>query len=145
MLLQAGQIILCIISQCLYICGAGMEDAEWWAQQGSLEGCKWEEQEAKKAVDRASKFMKDEKYQRAISLLEKAERLSPGFKGLSELLAVAEVCLAAIWEQCTCQARPQHRTPDWYRILKVLHMAKSAGPQYSVFFCTAIKCQRQVN
>eukprot|EP00249_Psilotum_nudum_P006701 c19988_g1_i2 orf=750-2810(+) len=78
------------------------------------------EEDAKWAIDKASHYIKERKFERALSLLAKAERLCPHIKGLPEIVAVAEVCYAATWTPCSCSAKPQRQNyPDWYHILKV--------------------------
>ncbi|KAG0568085.1 hypothetical protein KC19_7G185300 [Ceratodon purpureus] len=83
------------------------------------EQCQSEEVEAKRWMDRASRYLTEGRFESAIRLLEKTENVFPGCKNLPELIAVTQVCYAATWRSCHC-ARPHTRKlPDWYHVLKV--------------------------
>lgn len=83
------------------------------------EQCKSEEVEAKRWMDRASRYLIECRYESAIQLLQKTESIFPNCKNLPELMAVTQVCYAATWRACHC-ARPYTRKlPDWYHVLKV--------------------------
>lgn len=51
-------------------------------------------------------------------MLEKLGHLYPAAKEVAELVAVAEVCHAAVLRSCMCLSR-ENKSPDWYKILKV--------------------------
>lgn len=83
-----------------------------------------DEDDAKWAVETACSYVNGGNFERALSLLEKAERINPNTKGLPEIIAVTEVCYAATWSPCACSLKPlQHKSPDWYQILKVSEKA----------------------
>lgn len=94
-------------------------DADASEKQGDLSLTGYVEDEvSRKALDQASEDVREGKYERALWLLEKLGHLYPAAKEVAELVAVAEVCHAAVLRSCMCLSR-ENKTPDWYKILKV--------------------------
>lgn len=83
------------------------------------ETCQSEEEEAKRWMDRASRYLMEGRYESAIRLLEKTENVFPDCKNLPELMAVTQVCYASTWRACHCGRPYARKLPDWYRVLKV--------------------------
>lgn len=83
------------------------------------EACQSEEEEAKRWMDRASRYLMEGRYESAIRLLEKTENVFPDCKNLPELMAVTQVCYASTWRACHCGRPYARKLPDWYRVLKV--------------------------
>lgn len=77
-----------------------------------------DEEAPRKALGQASDYVTEGRYERALWLLEKLGLVHPDVKGVAELVAVAQVCHAAVSRPCPCFFR-QRRSPDWYKILKV--------------------------
>jgi hypothetical protein len=103
------------------------------------EQCRSEEVEAKRWMDRASRYLTEGRFESAIQLLQKTENVFPNCKNLPELMAVTQVCYAATWRACHC-ARPYTRKlPDWYHVLKV---RQHLPDQYEIFcfLIPAIHC-----
>lgn len=86
------------------------------------EQCKSEEEEAKRWMDRASRYLTEGRFESAIRLLEKTENVFPNCKNLPELMAVTQVCYAATWRACHCNRSYTRKLPDWYHVLKVCHI-----------------------
>ena len=104
------------------------------ASLDAQEQCKSEEVEAKRWMDRASRYLTESRYESAIQLLQKTESVFPNCKNLPELMAVTQVCYAATWRACHC-ARPYTRKlPDWYHVLKV-SFSKPLTSCISIFCC----------
>ncbi|KAL3687322.1 hypothetical protein R1sor_013631 [Riccia sorocarpa] len=78
----------------------------------------WEDIHSKRLVDSASRHVTEGRFEQARLQLEAAQRLCAGTKGLPELLAIAEVCLAAAGRSCPCKSR-WHNFQDWYHILQI--------------------------
>ncbi|XP_057823567.2 uncharacterized protein LOC131035841 isoform X1 [Cryptomeria japonica] len=90
-----------------------------------------EELQRKLEFDQASDRLEKGQYESSLLLLQNLGQ--HGYKDVAELVAVAEVWLAATRRSCLCTTLYQGKNLDWYLILKSIGPTKAHLPIYKIF------------